>query len=578
MGATDVGVVKMSERHNSTFLTRIIAICKYRTGAASGPMALPVRAALYVILLANLAVCGCGEGRAELGTGGSGDSGGRDTPPPNPIGDRPNPLQIYIRTNWTDGDLTSAAGFHRDHIKVYGHCYTDIGNLSDSDTQAQFIADNYDMYMFGGTVVGGYMKLRDLLWLYESTNIPNIGTPHDSTMIARWLGDRTRNTAGYTFDDFVMHYKWDVVTWMGATPGWNPDDDRNGDLCRDGAASDPSRTAPCIKDAELRTPDPWRPEFKQWRSKVMHPGYISAVADLTADWWENHGPSGFHYDCGSYENWSLDLGKTFTYEGEDEADASFPLRTDVALFVPTVVKAIESRIGVQDIYASNTVSPYYSCAIPESKAVSLRYLENTTNENWIVTNDPGDEPLSTRRRADYLDCPFVDWMEQDKGYVFACFDRLGSDRGKRFSLATFYLINHQMAFYYYRTDDHLIREGEHVWDKQWNPYVDFDVGRPTTNSLARPDFQGHHGTDRYFVFDTATRYEVLGREYLRGDGQRILILVKLMVRGSGEGLDPSVHPLYGTYRAVQSDLSLGNPVSEITLYNNDGVILVKNAN
>jgi hypothetical protein len=563
----------MSAQQKSSFLTRDAAICKSRSRAVKDRL-IPFAISM-VILSGLLSVCGCSEGRAGLGTDGSDSTGGRGTPPPNPIGSRINPLQTFIRTHWTNGDPTSTGGYHRDHIKVYGHCYTNLANLSDGDLQAQFIAENYDMYMFGGTIVGDQMKLRDLLWLYESTNIPQISAPHDSSMLASWLNDRTRNTAGYTFDDLVMHYKWDVNTWMGFTPGWNPADDTNGDLCRDKPASDPSRTAQCISDAEVRVPDYWTPGLLRWRSKVMHPGYIHAVADLTVDWWRQNGSSGFHFDCASYENWSLELGKTFTYEGEDEADPNFPLRTDVPLFVPTVVREMERDIGVQNVYAANTVSPYYSCAIPESKELSLKYLENTTNECWIVTNEPSDEPMSTRRITDYLDCPFVDWLEQGKGYVFSCFDPAGSDRGKRFSLATFYLINHQMAFYAYRTDDHRVREGEHVWNKQWNPYVDFDVGQPTTNSFDLPDFQGNHGTDRYFVYASDARYEILGREYLREDGQRTLILVKIMARGLGEGLDPTIHPLQGTYRPVQPDLTLGDPISQVQLSNNDGVILVE---
>lgn len=525
-------------------------------------------------LIANLAVWSCDTGQDVV----SGTSKPDSYPPPNPIENRTNPLQAFIRENWTSGNPTRTGGFHRDHIKVHGHCYTNLADFADGDAQAQFIADNFDMFMGGGQIVGDYMKVEELLWLYESTNIPHIGGRDDSLKIAAWLADPTKNTAGYTFDDLVMHYKWDAETWLGFTPGWNPADDRDGDLCRDRVPSDPQRTAQCIWNAEVRTPDFWYADQFQRRAKIMHPGYIAAIVDRTVNWWRTRGGNGFYYDCAAYENWSLQLDKTFTYEGEDEADPNFRMRVDLLLFVPTVVSAIERRIGSRDIYLANTITPYYSCAIPESKELALTYLENSYNENWIVTNSSGSPPMTAERREDYLDCPFVDWMEQGKGYVFTCYDPLGSDRGKRFSLALFYMVNHQMAFYAYRTDDHRLFDGEHVRDKQWNEYVDFDVGQPATNSLGLSDFQGRDGTDRYFVWISHEDYEILGREYLRGDGKRVFVLVKIMRRNLAEGTYPTVHLLPDTCRVVQSDLSLGDPVGEITLYNNDGVILIEAGN
>jgi hypothetical protein len=531
-------------------------------------------AVVMTFLFAALVVCGCDKGQDVV----SGASKLDTYPPPSPIEQRTNPLQTYIRANWTNGDPARTGGYHRGHIKVHGHCYTNLANFGDGDDQARFIADNFDMYMWGGEIVGDYMKVGKSLWLYESTNIPHIGNRHDSLTIAAWLADPAKNTVGYTFDDLVMHYKWDVDTWLGFTPGWNPADDRDHDLCRDLGPSDPLRTAQCIWDAEVRKPNFWEPGQFRRRVKIMHPGYIAAIADKTVNWWGERGGNGFYYDCAVYENWSIQLDKTFTYEGEDEADPNFRMRVELLLFVPTVVKAIERRIGVQDIYLANTITPYYSCAIPESKQLALTYLENSYNENWIVTNDPESPPMSKDRRENYLNCPFIDWMERDKGYVFTCYDPHGTDRGKRFSLALFYMINHQMAFYAYRTDDHWLFDGQNVRDKQWNEYVDFDVGQPATNALGLSDFQGNVGTNRYFVWISHDDYEILGREYLREDGQRVIVLVKIMERNQTEGVGPTVHPLPNTCRLVQADLSLGDPINEIVLYNNDGVILIETGN
>jgi hypothetical protein len=77
------------------------------------------------------------------------------------------------------------------------------------------------------------------------------------------------------------------------------------------------------------------------------------------------------------------------------------------------------------------------------------------------------------------------------------------------------------------------------------------------------------------VWATHNDHEILGREYLRGDGQRVLVLVKLMASGMTEGASPSTHQLPGSYRAILPDLTLDVPSTQVELRNNDGMILVE---
>jgi hypothetical protein len=533
-----------------------------------------VRASAWLLAIVTIVVsAACDNGQTGI-TGNGGDTSGIPrTPPPDPLGDRVNPLQTYIRTHWTGGDPTLTGGLFRGHIKIYGHSYTHFETIVDPDAQAQFVADNYDIYMGGGRIVGDYTSGTTAINLKEPTTVHTISR-WDSLVIQAWLDDPALNRAGYIFDDVVMHYKWDVTTWYADTPGWNPRDDLNGDLCRDVPPSDPDRTAECIQDAEVRQPDFWKPREFRRRARIMHPANVSPFAALVVDRWGQYGVGGFHFDVVAYENWNLGLANTFIYEGFDESDPNHPMRTDQLLYVPTVMKIAENELGTPVIHFGNTISPRYTCTIPDSRELALRYLENTLNENWVDTGIPGNKPMATDRRADYLDCPYSEWLEHGKGYVFSAFNRPPTDRGKRFSLALFYLINHQMAFYYYRTDGHSIRPEEYVWDKQFNDYVDYDVGQPAVNSLDLPDFQGNRGTNRYFVLETGTGYEILGREYRRVDGTRILVLVKLMERDRIEGADPALVQLPGAWRRVLQDLTLGAPLTEVELVNNDGVILV----
>jgi hypothetical protein len=530
--------------------------------------------AWLLVVMTTVMAAACDSGQSEI-TGNGGDPSGLPPwPPPNPLGNRENPLQTHIRSHWTGGDPALTGGVFRGHIKIYGQSYTHFENVADPEAQAQFVADNYDIYMGGGTIVGDYMSGTTSINLYEPTTV-HIVARWDSIRIQNWLDNPALNREGYLFDDVVMHYKWDVSTWYADTPGWNPDDDLDGDLCRDVPPSEPDRTAVCIQDAEVRQPDYFNPGRFLRRARIMHPAVIGASVLSLVDRWGHHGIGGFHFDAVAYENWRLELAKTFTYEGFDESDPNHPMRTDLLLFVPTVVKEAEKELGVPVIHFGNTVAPRYTCAIPESGELALRYLENTLNENWIDTGISGVKPMATDRRADYLDCPYSEWLEHGKGYVFSAFNRPPTDRGKRFSLALFYMINHQMAFYYYRTDGHSIWPEEYVWDKQFNNYVDYDIGQPAINSLGHPDFQGNTGTNRYFVMETATGYEILGRQYRRADGTRILVLVKLMDRDRVEGADPAPFQLPGAYHPVLPDLTLGAAVTAIELVNNDGVILVE---
>lgn len=66
--------------------------------------------------------------------------------PPSPVGERDNPMLTYIQDNWTDGDQTSTAGLHFDHIKICGWMFR---SLTDED-EAEFIVDHFDAYIWGG--------------------------------------------------------------------------------------------------------------------------------------------------------------------------------------------------------------------------------------------------------------------------------------------------------------------------------------------------------------------------------------------------------------------------------------------
>jgi hypothetical protein len=294
-------------------------------------------------------------------------------------------------------------------------------------------------------------------------------------------------------------------------------------------------------------------------------------------------PDWVHFDCLSYETGfgaALVLENTEPYLGQDPSDpTTFQYTVDLPYFAAATLAEYEAVKGEPTIAAGNFVSGRYICgdARPLTQSAASMYVENFWLECWIVTNGP-TAPATTQSRSATLDCPYAYWMEeQDKGLIFTAHDPEGSERGKRFSLAMFYMINHPNAFYYYRTRGHYIDPGELIEDYFWNPWVEYDVGQPAGNSFGLQDFEGQTGTTKYFVYETGAEYEVLGRCYLRDGSQHILVLVKLMAWGCQEGEDPVSITLPGSYKPVlDSSGTLGPATDSITLSNNDGVILVKN--
>lgn len=508
----------------------------------------------------------------------------------NPIEGRQNPLQIYIRDYWTNGDQTSVAGMHYDHIKVFGGMFYSL-QAGDED-QAQFIADHFDMYMWGGTLVGTYADPGNttFLWLNAAPGIPFISSNWDSIVTADWI-DSPDNEGGYTWDDLVTHMKFDYQTVYGWFPGWNPDDDENDDGCIDnpGQPSDPNRTAECIWNAELKRPMPGSNRAWNWVIlKDLSPGFYGVVdmrSDRTRDAFNALPFKGALVDEAAFEAypWDYGLQNTFSYGGDvpssDVEEVNFNYYRDKLHYIPHFTYELEQKISEATVIVANTVMPLYTCrteAVNCAKEWMQSYVENLWDECWLLTGTASTLKLTKERRADWLDCPFLDYMEDGKGYILTALDYPPDPggRGKRFSLATFYMINHQMAFYYYRTHGHRPEGGDKVWEWQWNPYVEFDVGQPIMNSLGLPDFQGNPFSDRFFVWEDDTDYEILGREYLRDDLKRVLVLTKIMASGQSEGGSETTHCLPGFYRKVLPDLSLSNPIDEISLVNNDGVILV----
>lgn len=148
------------------------------------------------------------------------------------------------------------------------------------------------------------------------------------------------------------------------------------------------------------------------------------------------------------------------------------------------------------------------------------------------------------------------------------------DRNRIFTLATYYLQAYDYpnapTFFYYGGRDWRNKDNR-IYN--WFRAIEYNIGKSLGN---------------YYVFTTGQdpekatlNYKIFAREY-----SNALILTKPLPYGLWQGKwqtgSPSVattttHPLSGTYRILNADGTLSDPVNQVTLRNNEGVILIKPA-
>ncbi|MBY0459798.1 MAG: hypothetical protein K2V38_20960, partial [Gemmataceae bacterium] len=184
------------------------------------------------------------------------------------------------------------------------------------------------------------------------------------------------------------------------------------------------------------------------------------------------------------------------------------------------------------------------------------FLIRPLTANW---SEVGDAAALVRRRLNTAGSPYVVIDSSPAG---------GSRFDARTQVAT-------LAYYYLLADPErtflMFFGGDSPstsWAQHWSPAVNANVGQPA-------------GAMRIFAAgaDPANanlNYQVLGREY-----QNALVLYKPLsyAQGQGEGTTAdataTTHQLGGTYRVVNSNGTLGQFVTSVTLRNGEGAILMK---
>jgi hypothetical protein len=153
---------------------------------------------------------------------------------------------------------------------------------------------------------------------------------------------------------------------------------------------------------------------------------------------------------------------------------------------------------------------------------------------------------------------------------------LGTDRGKLFTLGLYYLVHNAYTYYMYETASGHALPG-HISTWAWNPAVEFDVGVPDYLPAGVADFDGKTGTREHWVFASgpdpyapSLTYRVLARRFTHA-----LVLVKMLPLGSvDDSRSTTVHALGGSYRPLLADGTLGAPVTQASIRNNEALILI----
>ncbi len=152
---------------------------------------------------------------------------------------------------------------------------------------------------------------------------------------------------------------------------------------------------------------------------------------------------------------------------------------------------------------------------------------------------------------------------------------IGSDRGRLFTLALYYLVHNANTFYAYEADVHGAQAPLSVW--QSNPAVTADIGQAIPAPAGFTDFEGNTESTEHFEFatgpdpfDPGLTYHVLARRFTNG-----LVLVKMLPAGSiVDSRSATTHTLDRSYHPLRVDGTLGPLVNQVTLMNNQGAILV----
>jgi hypothetical protein len=411
-------------------------------------------------------------------------------------------------------------------------------------------------------------------------------------------GEVWARSAGYDPEDFYLHYREDVARAdlsgvvivpgypTGLVPGWNP-----APAPEDPPASAASRT-------ESRVPLAMGSAGVMYMPAMGHSGYRTFIADHAGNIMDGSyygtpaasGPvDGIVCDVALYypEFDEADLGHTERYGGVP-LDDNHPYARAYETIYPELAQRLHDRFGK----AIDVMPNYGHVYFLEYDSPFPQNLQRTTpwgwGEVWLMYNG-GSSPTRGANRV-------INW-ERDYETAIASIVRrtragarrvlgardlpaaggTGSDRGRIFLLALYYMVHNSNTWLLYETLNSHGGAGLTLEESGWNPAVEFDIGAPVQVPSGFVDFEGRSGTLEHYVmyegpdaYDPALTTHLLARRFENG-----LVLAKMLPDGSVvDDRSITTHTLDGSYYILQPDGTLGPVVTEATLRNNEALILI----
>jgi len=401
---------------------------------------------------------------------------------------------------------------------------------------------------------------------------------------------------GLDGEDFYLHYKEDTVvpTWEGRTivpgypagmvPGWVP----NGPTATASATSrDQSRVVGYYNGNET----PYMANVANAGYRQFLDAYIAGVLDGT--WWYNQA-----FASGPADGVVIDeaiwypaykeglLNHSTEYYGIP-IDDSHPYSYAIESIYPELASDLKDHFG-----ATKDIMPNYGHVLfLNYQNRCAQNIQKTTPWIWgevWVTYTGTSSPTSGANRCITEDYDYDQAVRQIIYQTRAGGRRVvgardftngtsGTDRGKMLSLGLYYLVHNSHTYYIYETVIGHAGAG-HVSTWAYNPAVDYDIGQPDQIPLGMTDFEGRSNTKEHYLIDSGPdpvnntlTYHVWARNFTNA-----LVLVKLLPEGSTTD-DTSKTPvtLDGTYMQLNVDGTVGAPVTQVDIRNNEALILIR---
>lgn len=400
---------------------------------------------------------------------------------------------------------------------------------------------------------------------------------------------------GHDPEDLYLHFREDVLVpgWgiivpgypAGVVPGWNPNW-QPGDPPASASERSQARVVGAAAGSSLwyfaNLDNPAYRQFLAARATSLMDGSLSGAQYASGPLEGSLVDNAIYYPIFDQAN----LSKTNEFYGIP-LDDTHPYAVAFELFYTEAQQVLAGAFG-----SGTNLMPNYGHSLylsrPDRFSQSIQEIVDWVYAEVWLTHRAGDSPTSGGSRVISYD---RDYGKQIANIVrqsraggrrvlgardYSVAGITGTDRGHLYTLALYYLVHNPNTFYLFETAQ-THKDPAHVSQWMWNPAVTYDVGTPAPVPAGLSDFNGETGTSEHYIlesgpdpFDPSLTYHILARNFTKA-----LVLVKMLPVGSvTDDRSATTHVLDKPYALLQGDGTKGPIVTEVTLRNNEGSILV----